>query len=132
VRFGDPETQVLVPRFDFDLVELYRALAERRLKDFETKLAPRSAVCVVLASGGYPEHYEKGFFIEGLEKLADPNVLVFHAGTALKDNRVITAGGRVLNVVGLGASVAEARQRAYAALAQISFPKMHYRRDIAA
>jgi phosphoribosylamine--glycine ligase len=85
-----------------------------------------------LASGGYPEHYEKGFFIEGLEKLADPNVLVFHAGTALKDNRVITAGGRVLNVVGLGASVAEARQRAYAALAQISFPKMHYRRDIAA
>jgi phosphoribosylamine---glycine ligase len=101
-------------------------------KDFETKLAPISAVCVVLASGGYPEHYEKGFFIEGLEKLADPNVLVFHAGTALKDNRVITAGGRVLNVVGLGASIAEARQRAYTAIGQLSFPKMHYRRDIAA
>ena len=132
VRFGDPEAQVLVPRFDFDLLELYLAIAEQRLQDFETKLAPISAVCVVLASGGYPEHYEKGFFIEGLDKLTDPNVLVFHAGTALKDEKIVTAGGRVLNVVGLGASVVEARQRAYAAIGQLSFPKMHYRSDIAA
>jgi phosphoribosylamine--glycine ligase len=133
VRFGDPETQVLVPRFDFDLLELYLAIAEQRLQDFEMKLAPISAVCVVLASGGYPEHYEKGFFIEGLDKLTDPNVLVFHAGTRSKRRpQSVTAGGRVLNVVGLGASIAEARQRAYAAIGQLSFPKMHYRRDIAA
>ncbi len=132
VRFGDPETQVLVPRFDFDLLELYGAIAERRLNDFETKLKPISAVCVVLASGGYPEHYEKGFLIEGLDALTDPNVLIFHAGTALRESRVVTSGGRVLNVVGLGASVSEARERAYAAIKQIHFPKMHYRTDIAA
>lgn len=132
VRFGDPETQVLVPRFDFDLLELYGAIAERRLNDFETKLKPISAVCVVLASGGYPEHYEKGFLIEGLDALTDPNVLIFHAGTALKESRVVTSGGRVLNVVGLGASVSEARERAYTAIKQIHFPKMHYRTDIAA
>ncbi len=132
VRFGDPETQVLVPRFDFDLLELYRAITERRLEDFETKLKPISAVCVVLASGGYPEHYEKGFPIEGLNTITEPDVIVFHAGTAFKESRVITAGGRVLNVVGLGASVHEARARAYAALQKIRFAGMHSRTDIAA
>jgi phosphoribosylamine--glycine ligase len=147
VRFGDPETQVLVPRFDFDLLELSLALAERRLESFEPKLKPHSAVCVVLASGGYPEHYEKGFVIEGLEALTPPHpspvghygrgaggeghVLVFHAGTALKDGKIVTAGGRVLNVVGLGASPSEARERAYAALQKIRFHAMHYRKDIA-
>lgn len=132
VRFGDPETQVLVPRFDFDLLELYRAITERRLEDFETKLKPISAVCVVLASGGYPEHYEKGFPIEGLNTITEPDVIVFHAGTAFKESGVITAGGRVLNVVGVGASVHEARERAYAALQKIRFAGMHSRTDIAA
>ncbi|MCS7197551.1 MAG: phosphoribosylamine--glycine ligase [Candidatus Bipolaricaulota bacterium] len=132
VRFGDPETQVLVPRFNFDLLELYLAIAERRLESFETQLKPLSAVCVVLASGGYPEHYEKGFVVEGLEALKGERVLVFHAGTALKDSAVVTSGGRVLNVVGLGASVNEARERAYTAIPKISFQRMHYRRDIAA
>ncbi len=157
VRFGDPETQVLVPRFDFDLLELYLALAERRLEKFEANLKPVSAVCVVLASGGYPEHYEKGFVIEGLEALTpsslyfpspsegrgergvrvrgaggEGHILIFHAGTALKDGQMVTSGGRVLNIIGLGTSVSEARERAYAALKQISFPKMHYRTDIAA
>ncbi|MCL6642401.1 MAG: phosphoribosylamine--glycine ligase [Candidatus Bipolaricaulota bacterium] len=132
VRFGDPETQVLVPRFDFDLLELYLAIAEQRLQDFEAKLAPISAVCVVLASGGYPEQYEKGFPLEEVgAKHASPLHMVFHAGTALKDGKIVTAGGRVLNVVGLGQSVSEARQRAYAAIKQLSFPKMHYRTDIA-
>lgn len=130
VRFGDPETQVLIPRFDFDLLELFLAIAEHRLGKFETKLKPVSAVCVVLASGGYPEHYEKGFAIEGLDTLNDPNVRVFHAGTALRDGKIVTSGGRVLNVVGLGASVSEARERAYAAIPTISFQGMHYRRDI--
>ncbi|MCI2429660.1 phosphoribosylamine--glycine ligase [Candidatus Acetothermia bacterium] len=148
VRFGDPETQVLVPRFDFDLLELYRAIAERRLERFETKLKPLSTVCVVLASGGYPEQYERGCVIEGLEALTPPcghpspvltdgrgaggegHLLVFHAGTALKDGTVVTAGGRVLNIIGFGSSVSEARERAYAAIAQIRFQGMHYRRDI--
>lgn len=130
VRFGDPETQVLVPRCDFDLLELYCAMAERQLERCETRLKPISAVCVVLASGGYPEHYEKGFLIEGMDALNDPNVLVFHAGTALQEGRIVTAGGRVLNVVGLGSSAREARARAYAAIEKIAFQGMQYRRDI--
>ncbi len=130
-RFGDPEAQVLIPRFDFDLLELYLAIVEHQLERFEMKLKPISAVCVVLASGGYPEHYEKGFAIEGLDKLHDPNLRVFHAGTTLKNGQVVTSGGRVLNVVGLGESLPEARTRAYEAIKQISFQGMHYRRDIA-
>ncbi len=132
IRFGDPETQVLVPRFDFDLLGLYLAIAERRLNDCETRLKPISAVCVVAASAGYPEHYEKGFSIEGLDTLHDPNVIVFHAGTMLKETQIVTSGGRVLNVVGLGQSLSEARRRAYATIEKIRFPGMHYRRDIAA
>lgn len=132
VRFGDPEAQVLIPRFDFDLLELYLAIVEHRLERFEMKLKPISAVCVVLASGGYPEHYKKGFAIEGLDKLHDPNLRVFHAGTTLKNGQIVTSGGRVLNVVGLGQSLPEARTRAYEAIKQISFQGMHYRRDIAA
>lgn len=132
VRFGDPEAQVLIPRFDFDLLELYLAIVEHQLERFEMKLKPISAVCVVLASGGYPEHYEKGFAIEGLDKLHDPNLRVFHAGTTLKNGQIVTSGGRVLNVVGLGQSLPEARTRAYEAIKQISFQGIHYRRDIAA
>jgi phosphoribosylamine--glycine ligase len=131
VRFGDPETQVLVPRCDFDLLELYLAIAERRLDSLQVRLRPTAAVCIALASAGYPEHYEKGFPIEGLDALkASPNVIVFHAGTALKDSQIVTAGGRVLNVVGLGHSVSEARARAYRAIEQIRFPGMQYRTDI--
>ncbi len=132
IRFGDPETQALIPRFDFELLDLFLAIAERRLESFETKLKPISAVCVVLASGGYPEHYEKGFPIEGLDALHDPNVIVFHAGTRLTETQIVTAGGRVLNVVGLGGSLSEARARAYATIEKIKFQGMHYRKDIAA
>ncbi|MCS6936421.1 MAG: phosphoribosylamine--glycine ligase [Candidatus Bipolaricaulota bacterium] len=136
VRWGDPETQVLVPRFDFDLLELYLAIAEGRLERFETKLKPMSAVCVVLASGGYPERYEKGLEIEGLEAFPlqrerSVGTLVFHAGTTLQEGKIVTAGGRVLNVVGLGASLREARVRAYAAIEKIQFEGMQYRSDIA-
>ncbi|MDW8140777.1 MAG: phosphoribosylamine--glycine ligase [Candidatus Bipolaricaulota bacterium] len=147
-RFGDPETQVLVPRFDFDLLEFYCAISERRLERFETKLKPVSAVCVVLASKGYPEQYEKGLVIEGLEALSpgpspvshhgrgvpagrgEGHTLIFHAGTTLQNNQIVTAGGRVLNVVGLGDSVNEARARAYTAIEKIRFQGMQYRRDI--
>ncbi len=132
IRFGDPETQALIPRFDFDLLDLFLAIAERRLESFETKLKPISAVCVVLASGGYPEHYEKGFPIEGLDALHDPDVIVFHAGTRLAETQIVTSGGRVLNVVGLGGSLSEARARAYATIEKIKFQGMHYRKDIAA
>jgi phosphoribosylamine--glycine ligase len=131
VRFGDPETQVLVPRFDCDLLELYLAIVERKLDSFTVRLKPIAAVCVTLASAGYPERYEKDFSIEGLEQLqTEPHVVVFHAGTTLKDRAVVTSGGRVLNVVGLGQSISEAHTRAYAAIKKIRFQGMHYRRDI--
>jgi phosphoribosylamine--glycine ligase len=132
-RFGDPETQVLVPRFDFDLLELFQRIAEGRLAGFKTPLKPPSAVCVVVASRGYPEHYEKGKRITGLETLRDrSDLLVFHAGTTTRDGEIITSGGRVLNIVGLGTSLAEARAKAYNVLQRIHFDGMIYRRDIGA
>lgn len=130
-RFGDPETQVLVPRFDFDLLELFLRIAEGHLRGFRLPLKSEAAVCVVAASEGYPEHYEKGRPITGLEGLHDrSDLLVFHAGTAQHGSEIVTAGGRVLNVVGLGASLSEARVKAYDALQKIHFEGMSYRHDI--
>jgi len=131
-RFGDPETQVVLPRLTSDLVPLLRGAAEGRLADVtELSWDPRPAVCVVVAPAGYPEASSKGEEIRGLEAAADvPDVTVFHAGTAALGDRVVTAGGRTLGVTALGATVAEARSRAYEAVGRISFPGMHYRRDI--
>jgi phosphoribosylamine--glycine ligase len=132
-RFGDPETQPLVLRMDGDLVPLLEGAARGRL-DAATPLGwSEAAVCVVLASGGYPRAYETGKPIHGLEALAgEPDVVVFHAGTRRgADGRFETAGGRVLGVTARGASVGEARARAYAAADRIHFDGRHLRRDIA-
>ncbi len=131
-RFGDPEAQVLIPLLQTDLMELMMAVAEGRLEPSAVQFANRYAVCVVLASGGYPNEYRTGLPIEGLEQAqAVSDVILFHAGTQAEGGRILTAGGRVLNVVGLGDTLEEARQRAYQAVQQIRFEGMHYRTDIA-
>jgi len=132
VRFGDPETQVLVPRFGFDLLEFFSQIADRKLSEVTATLKPETAVCVVAASQGYPNQYEKGFFINGpIDKTLSDNALIFHAGTTMQDSKIVTAGGRVLNALGLGKSSSEARQRAYEILGQVHFKGMHFRKDIA-
>ncbi|MFL5758213.1 MAG: phosphoribosylamine--glycine ligase [Thermomicrobiales bacterium] len=131
-RLGDPETQVVLPLLDADLTELFDGIAHRRLADVEPPRAlPGAAVGVALASGGYPGPYRTGMPIAGLEAIPD-DVLAFHAGTARDDaGHVVTAGGRVLALVGLGNDLAAARDRAYAAVERVSFDGMHARRDIA-
>jgi phosphoribosylamine--glycine ligase len=135
VRFGDPETQPLMMRLKSDLLELLLAVVDDSVSDFdESRIEwdPRPAVCVVLASQGYPGSYPKGRLISGLEqaaKLAD--VKVFHAGTTLDGEHVLTDGGRVLGVTALGDTLADAKRRAYEAVEKIHFSGMHYRRDIA-
>ena len=133
-RFGDPETQPVLMRLKTDLFELLLAAAEDRLGDFADKLEwdPRSAVCVVMASQGYPGSFVKGKLIKGLDEAAQlPNVKVFHAGTKLDGGHVMTDGGRVLGVTALGETLAEAKQNAYEAVAKIGFAGAHYRKDIA-
>jgi len=132
VRFGDPETQPILMRLKSDLLEVCLAVCERRLEEVTLEWDTRPAVCVVMASGGYPGDYEKGKEITGIEeaeKLSD--VVVFHAGTAMKDGRLVTAGGRVLGVTAAGETIAEAKTRAYEAVGEISFDGAYYRRDIA-
>jgi phosphoribosylamine--glycine ligase len=130
-RFGDPETQVLMPRLESDLFSVCSAAAEGRLAEEEIRWSPRAAVGVVLASGGYPGSYETGKPISGLQSL-DSGVLAFHAGTRREGDRLLTNGGRVLTIVATGDSVAEARERAYDNVGRVSFEGMQYRRDIAA
>jgi len=131
-RFGDPETQVILPRLKSDLLELFEATIEGTLDRRAIEWDERAAVTVVLASGGYPEKYDVGKSIHGLERAASAkDVHVFHAGTRKENGTVVTAGGRVLAVTALGETVAAARSRAYEAVAQISFEGCHYRRDIA-
>ena len=129
-RFGDPETQVLMLRLDSDLLAIMLAVVEGRLSETEIRWKENAAVGVVMASGGYPGPYQTGYPIEGLDRL-DEGVQVFHAGTKLDGGRVVTAGGRVLTVAAAGATLAEARARVYDKVERISFPVMHYRRDIA-
>lgn len=131
-RFGDPETQVVLPRLEGDLVSIMLAVAEGRPEDIVLSWSDKWAVSVVLASEGYPGSYEKGKVILGLEEAQDlDGVIVFHAGTALNpDGELITAGGRVLNVVALGDTFEEARNRAYEACELIKFEGVQYRSDI--
>lgn len=131
-RFGDPETQVVLPRLEGDLVNTMLAVAEGRPEDIVLSWSDKWAVSVVLASEGYPGSYEKGKVILGLEEAQDlDGVIVFHAGTALNpDGELITAGGRVLNVVALGDTFEEARNRAYEACELIKFEGVQYRSDI--
>jgi phosphoribosylamine--glycine ligase len=131
-RFGDPETQALLPRIETDLLELMVACVEEDLGGRVISWSPEKAVCVVLASEGYPESPTTGDEISGLEDLFGlPGVRVYHAATRLEESRLYTAGGRVLNVVGTGDSIIEARARAYAAVELIDFPGKQYRTDIA-
>lgn len=130
-RFGDPETQAILPRLDTDLAELLVAAAGGTLRDQKVAWRPEACVTVVLASGGYPAGYETGAPIDGIDAALMEGVTVFHAGTARRDGRVVTAGGRVLAVSALGKGLAEARDRAYAAASRISFEGMHHRTDIA-
>ena len=130
-RFGDPECQPLLMRLNTDLVDILEAIVEGRLDEIEPEWDERASLCLVLASGGYPGGYEKGRVINGLEEAgAIEDVFVFHAGTANKDGRIVTSGGRVLGVTALGRGVGQAIDRAYAAAELISWDGMYYRRDI--
>ncbi|MGB9792537.1 MAG: phosphoribosylamine--glycine ligase [Thermacetogeniaceae bacterium] len=129
-RFGDPEAQVVIPRLKTDLVDVMEAVLDGRLEEIALEWDHRSAVCVVLASGGYPGSYEKGKAIRGLDEVPE-GILVFHAATALSDGDLVTSGGRVLGVTAFGETIREAVERAYEGVSKISFEGMHYRRDIA-
>jgi phosphoribosylamine--glycine ligase len=129
-RFGDPETQVVIPRLRSDLLPVMEAVVSGTLSGIELDWDPRPAACVVLASGGYPGAYETGKVIAGLDQ-APPDVMLFHAGTRRSGSELITAGGRVLGVTALGDTIEEAVRRAYRGVDRVSFEGMHFRRDIA-
>jgi len=130
-RFGDPETQAVLPLVENDLLELMLAAIDGSLGRHSLKVKSGAAVCVVLASGGYPGPYEKGKEIHGLENVPR-DILIFHAGTAWRGDKLVTAGGRVLGVTALGADIREAYKKAYDAVEKIQFEGMHYRKDIGA
>lgn len=131
-RFGDPETQPILMRLKSDLLTVLVAVCKGTLGDITLQWDARPAICVVMSSGGYPGDYEKGKVISGLEEAAKlKDVMVFHAGTAEKDGRVVTAGGRVLGVTAMGNTIADAKAKAYEAVKLISFEGAYYRKDIA-
>jgi phosphoribosylamine--glycine ligase len=131
VRFGDPETQVVLPLLESDLAEIFMAAAQGRLNSVDVRWKKdKTAVCVAAASGGYPGSYATGKVIHGLDQVKE--AIVFHAGTGLNpEGEVVTAGGRVLNVVQLGANVKEAIDGAYREIAKLDFDGIYYRKDIA-
>jgi len=130
-RFGDPETQAVLPLLDTDLVEIMMAVVEGKLGDYRLEWKTGSSLCVVMASGGYPLKYETGYPITGLDKVTGmPGVLVYHAGTKISGGEIVTAGGRVLNVVAVGRNLKDAYDKAYQAVGEISFKNCFFRRDI--
>lgn len=130
-RFGDPETQVVLPLLETDLVDIIEAVWEEKLDTLDIKWSDKSCACVVMASGGYPEKYETGKEITGLDENGQsPLAYVYHAGTKLDNGRYLTAGGRVLGVTAVGDNLQAALDKAYKAVQTISFEKAHYRRDI--
>ncbi len=131
VRFGDPETQVILPRLQGNFLELMEAAAKGTLNKIEVSWNPHACACVVLASQGYPGHYEKGKVIERLERASQmSSIHLFHAGTIRKGENIVTSGGRVLGVTALGEDLSTAVRRAYQAVEKIHFDGMHYRKDI--
>ena len=128
VRMGDPETEVVIPRIQSDLVDLFEATAAKKLNNFKLDIDPRSATTVMMVSGGYPEAYGKGMEISGLEKVEDS--IVFHAGTKLSGDKIITSGGRVLAVTSYGEDFKRALEQSYKNIGQIHFDKMNFRTDI--
>jgi phosphoribosylamine--glycine ligase len=132
-RFGDPEAQPLLMRMKSDIVPILAACARGELGDQNIEWFDKAAVCVVMASGGYPAEYVKGLPISGLEDAATmEDVMVFHAGTGLEQGQIVNRGGRVLGVTGLGSTVAQAISNAYQAVEKIHWDNVHYRRDIGA
>ena len=130
-RFGDPETQVVLPRMKNDIVEVFEACIDGTLANVDLQFEDNAAVCVVLASNGYPEKYDKGFVIKGLENFEDKDdYFVFHAGSKLTDAGIVTSGGRVLGVTATGANLKEARANAYKATEWIDFDNKYMRNDI--
>lgn len=127
-RFGDPETQVILPRLKNDIIDVFNAVIDGRLDRLQLEWDERKAVCVILASGGYPLEYQKGKVISGLDIPGEE--IIIHAGTKERNGEIITDGGRVLGVVALGSTYEEAREKAYARAAKIHFEGMHYRKDI--
>lgn len=128
VRMGDPETEVVIPRIKSDLVEIFSAVASQNLDNINLEINPQSATTVVLVSGGYPEDYEKGKIISGIENIEDS--LVFHAGTTLDNDKIVSNGGRVLAITSLAETFQEALKISYKNINKISFDKMYYRKDI--
>jgi len=132
-RFGDPETQVILPRLRTDLIDILNAVIEDTLHKINIEWEDNAAVCVVVASGGYPGKYQKGKVINGLERLEKmKNMIAFHAGTKFQDNQVITSGGRVLGITAWDDTISKAKERAYKGVKEIYFEDMYYRKDIAA
>ena len=130
-RFGDPETQVVLPLLDSDLVEVLEACIDGTLADYKLAWHDKAAACVVVAAGGYPGKPRQGDIITGLEAAKTAGTAVFHAGTAISNHQLVTAGGRILGVTGIGDTIDEAVRLAYEAISHINIEGMHYRRDIA-
>ncbi|MFM7018520.1 phosphoribosylamine--glycine ligase [Flavobacterium sp.] len=128
VRMGDPETEVVIPRLKSDLVELFQAVATQTLNEVTLEIDERSATTIMVVSGGYPEEYDKGFEISGLEKIQDS--IAFHAGTKLDNNKVVTNGGRVIAITSFGDNFQEAIKKSYQNIEKLHFDKMYYRKDI--
>ena len=130
-RFGDPETQVVLPRMKNDILEVFEACVDGTLDQIELEFEDNAAVCVVLASDGYPVQYEKGFEIRGLESFKGRDgYYVFHAGSRFRDGKIVTNGGRVLGVTAAGRDLKEARANAYEAVKWVDFDNKYYRNDI--
>jgi len=128
VRMGDPETEVVMPRIKSDLVELFQAVAHQKLDEVILEIDERSASTIMVVSGGYPQEYEKGFEISGLENIQDS--IAFHAGTKLENGKVVTNGGRVIAVTSYGSDFKEAIKKSYQNIEKLHFDKMYYRKDI--
>ena len=129
-RFGDPETQVVLPRLKTDIVDIFEAIDNETLSDLDVEWSDDACACVIMASGGYPKSYPKGIEITGLSNGQLDGVTVYHAGTKLQDNKLVTSGGRVLGVTALGDTLENALKKSYDAVEKIHFEGAHYRRDI--
>ena len=130
-RFGDPETQVVLPRLKTDLVEIMEAVIDERLADLDIEWEDNAAVCVVMASGGYPVSYKKGYEISGIKDAEDlGDIVVFHAGTKADKGKIVTNGGRVLGVTAIGQNLDSAIRHAYEGVSKISFKDEFHRNDI--
>ena len=129
-RFGDPETQVVLPRLKTDIMDIFEAINNETLSDLDIEWDERACTCVIMASGGYPKSYPKGIEINGLTNGQLDGVTVYHAGTKLVDGKLVTSGGRVLGVTAMGDTLEKALEKSYAAVKKITFDGAHYRKDI--